>query len=70
MPWCASCDKFLSPNSVSVVGTCPTCGIRVEDSEGRPARSQKVPWHFQLFFVAAVIYLGWRLLEGIIALLN
>ena len=70
MPWCASCDKYLSPNAVSVVGTCPTCGVRVEDSDGTPARSQKIPWHFWVFASAAAIYLAWRLVEGIVRLVT
>ena len=70
MPWCASCDKYLSPNAVSVVGTCPTCGVRVEDSDGNPARSQKIPWHFWVFVSAAFVYLVWRLVQGIGSLLT
>ena len=66
MPWCASCDKYLSPNAVSVVGT----GARVEDSDGNPARSQKIPWHFWVFASAAAIYLAWRLVEGIVRLVT
>ena len=65
MPWCESCDRYLSPSSVSVMGTCPKCGGRVEDADGRLAASQKVPWHFWLFVGAAGIYLGWRLLQGV-----
>ena len=70
MPWCASCDKYLSPNAVSVVGTCPTCGVRVEASDGNPARSQQSPWHFWVFASAAAIYLAWRLVEGIVRLVT
>ena len=70
MPWCASCDKYLSPNAGSVVGTCPPCGLRVEDSDGKPARSQKLPWHFWVFASAAAIYLAWRLVEGIVRLVT
>ncbi|MBC8196243.1 MAG: hypothetical protein H8E69_10870 [Actinobacteria bacterium] len=65
MPWCEPCDRYLSPNAVSVVGTCPKCGERVTDSDGEPAGSQKVPWHFWLFVGAAGIYLLWRLLQGV-----
>ena len=32
---------------------------------GAPARSQKVPWHFWVFAGAAVVYLGWRLIQGL-----
>lgn len=30
MPWCETCDRFLSPSTVKVDGTCPSCG-RVVD---------------------------------------
>ncbi|GIT01318.1 MAG: hypothetical protein CM1200mP26_30300 [Acidimicrobiales bacterium] len=35
------------------------------DAGGAPARSQKVPWHFWVFAGAAVVYLGWRLNQGL-----
>ena len=64
MPWCEPCVRYLSPNSVSVGGTCPRCGGQVTDADGAPASSQKVPWHFWVFAGAAVVYLGWRLIPG------
>ena len=30
MPWCATCNRFLSPSTVRENGTCPTCGRTVE----------------------------------------
>ena len=30
MPWCDACDRFLSPSTVKVDGTCPSCGRVVE----------------------------------------
>ena len=30
MPWCESCDRFLSPSTVAVDGTCPVCGRPVD----------------------------------------
>ncbi len=50
---------------MSVVGTCPRCGEKVTDADGAPANSQKVPWHFWVFAGAAVVYLGWRLIQGL-----
>ena len=35
------------------------------DAAGAPASSQKVPWHFWVFAGAAVVYLGWRLIQGL-----
>lgn len=30
MPWCDTCDRFLSPPSVTPEGHCPACGRPVE----------------------------------------
>ena len=30
MPWCAACDRFLSPSTVRADGSCPTCGRLVD----------------------------------------
>jgi hypothetical protein len=45
MPWCDTCDRFLSPPTVTPDGRCPTCGRPVdpgaahaagESAEGNP----------------------------------
>jgi hypothetical protein len=36
MPWCPSCDRFLSPPTVTPEGTCPKCGRPVEAGRARP----------------------------------
>ena len=41
------------------------CGGQGTDADGAPASSQKVPWHFWVFAGAAVVYLGWRLIQGL-----
>jgi len=43
VPWCPTCDRFLSPPTVNADGTCPTCGRPVEaappsDPEARERR--------------------------------
>ena len=30
MPWCDTCERFLSPSTVHTDGTCPTCGRSVD----------------------------------------
>jgi hypothetical protein len=37
VPWCATCDRFLSPSTVKVDGTCPTCGRTVDPGHGHTA---------------------------------
>lgn len=37
MPWCDGCDRYYSPNSVQVDGSCPTCGTHL----ARPTRLEE-----------------------------
>ncbi len=77
MPWCTECDRFLSPSTVQPDGTCPTCGrtvdqgavgavaatkaAKAEDDEKLPP----IPWHLKLLALAIVVYLSFRLYQGI-----
>lgn len=69
MPWCETCDRFYNPNSLRADGTCPTCGRHVGSNavaatvEDAPPAT---PWHFKLLLLATVLYLGWRLVQGIV----
>jgi hypothetical protein len=66
VPWCVSCNKFLTPPTVTPEGTCPKCGKPVERglipgmtrSADEPAPA--IPWHLKLFGLALALYLGWR----------
>lgn len=78
MPWCHECDRFLNPNTVSEDGSCPVCG-RVVEATATPSIGGggagaavdeaeddiRAPWHFWVMVVGVVLYLGWRLIEGI-----
>jgi hypothetical protein len=72
VPWCERCDRFLNPNTVNPDGTCPSCGRPVEPAAGStdsPADENetfKAPWHFWVMIASAVVYLGWRFIEGIV----
>jgi hypothetical protein len=80
VPWCGSCDRYHAPSALTGDGTCPVCGGPVEDgaSGDGPAESAgkvteapahtRIPWHFWILTVAISIYLGWRLIQGLIAL--
>jgi hypothetical protein len=62
VPWCDTCDRFLSPSTVVADGTCPACAAHaVEDDEGLGP----IPWHLKLLLGALAIYLGWRAFQGI-----
>ena len=74
MPWCATCNRFLSPSTVRENGTCPTCGRTVEtggahatgtpdDDKGEDRPS--LPWHLWLLGAALAVYLGFRAWQGI-----
>jgi hypothetical protein len=70
MPWCAHCDRFLSPPTVQGDGTCPSCGRQVEPAPAGTdgATTEKpvaLPWHLKLLAGAAAVYLGWRAWQGI-----
>lgn len=69
MPWCEQCSRFYNPNSMAPDGTCVNCGNfiaeRAETTTAEADVDAKAPWHFWLLVVAVVVYLGWRLIQGI-----
>ena len=79
MPWCDACDRFLSPSTVKVDGTCPSCGRSVDPGHAHEAGSEAraeakpdddedlppIPWHLWLLAGALAIYLGYRAMQGI-----
>jgi hypothetical protein len=64
VPWCDDCSRFYNPNSLRPDGTCPTCGRKVAEP-GAVTTAEPLPWHFKLMLGAVVLYLGWRLVQGI-----
>ena len=80
MPWCERCSRFYTPSTLTPAGDCPR-GHHVADpemsvplaqsqAEGREDEPTKAPWHFWVLLAAVVIYLGWRLVQGIGLLLG
>jgi len=75
VPWCDQCNRFLSPASVLIDGTCPACGRPVDPGQAKlpappPAAPTEepldpVPWHFKLLLGAVALYLGYRAFQGI-----
>jgi uncharacterized paraquat-inducible protein A len=61
VPWCEECAKFWTPTSLERDGTCPSCGRPIAVAEPEP----KAPWHFKLLIVAVVVYLAYRLVQGV-----
>ena len=76
VPWCSTCDRFLSPPTVTSEGRCPTCGRPVERGQAHPADEQPasppgeedlgpVPLHLKVLGVSLVVYLGYRFFQGL-----
>ena len=81
MPWCDACDRFLSPSTVKIDGTCPSCGRVVEaghahaptpGGEAPPKATTDddedlppIPWHLWLLAAALAVYLGYRAMQGV-----
>ena len=65
MPWCEDCARFYNPNTLTTDGDCPA-GHHVESVEEADAERARIPWHFWVMLVALMLYLGWRLIQGIL----
>jgi len=65
VPHCDTCERFYNPNSLRPDGTCPTCGHRFGHPETVMTASARAPWHFKVLIAITVIYLSWRLIQGI-----
>ena len=67
MPFCATCDRFYNPNTLRPDGSCPACGRTVAEP-GAVATTEMpaTPWHFKVLVLAVVLYLGWRLVQGVV----
>jgi hypothetical protein len=68
VPWCVSCNKFLTPPTVNKDGTCPKCGQTVERGliPGMTRSADEppgIPWHLKLLALALVLYLSWRFFQ-------
>ncbi len=68
MPWCEPCGRYLTPNSVDVDGSCPSCGNDVDPAPAADRADpidQRVPWHFWVVIALAGCYLLWRVVQGV-----
>jgi hypothetical protein len=68
VPWCATCDRFLSPATVRSDGSCPTCGRVVEPGSvtvEATNRRRAIPWHLKALLGVFALYLGYRAFQGI-----
>lgn len=71
VPWCDTCDRFLSPSTVRADGACPACGRAVDPGAARSASDDPdddlgpIPWHLKVLAGALAVYLGYRAWQGI-----
>jgi hypothetical protein len=68
VPWCPTCDRFLSPPTVTPDGRCPECGRPVDPGQAHAPGEEDlgpVPFHLKFLGVALVIYLGYRFFQGV-----
>jgi len=79
MPWCRHCNRLVEDEELTApeAGTdaakddardlCPTCGAELDLDDGQEAKEApvKAPWHFKVLVVGTVVYLGYRLYQGI-----
>ena len=68
MPWCDTCSRFWNPSTLAADGSCPTCGRVVAKPE--VADEPKVPWHFKLLVALAGLYLAWRAVQLVVAIVT
>ena len=66
MPWCEPCGRFYNPNTLTSEGRCPN-EHQVADPHDD---NSKVPWHFWALLIALAVYLGWRLVQGVLWLVG
>lgn len=70
MPWCDTCDEYRAPTALTATGACAVCDSKVDVEDLRNPATTKAPWHFWVMIAALVVYLGWRLVQGIIWLIG
>jgi len=73
--FCKQCNKWREPNGLLADGSCPRCGTQLDEhappvsAEVEAQTATHIPWHFWVMVAATVLYLGWRVIEGLQALL-
>ena len=68
---CPRCGTQLDAHAEAAAASTAALAA-VESGEGEDASAEaqaaKIPWHFWLMVAATVIYLGWRVIQGLQAL--
>ena len=58
MPWCDECDERRDEDELTEDGRCAVCG-------SVPASYRSQPWYVKFLVVGTVIYLAYRLFQGV-----
>ena len=69
-PACGGTVEHRAPASVRTGGVSDAA-VSPPEEAGASAASERdrVPWHFWLLVAAAIVYLGWRAVQGVALLL-
>ena len=79
--FCESCNKWRKPSALMPDGSCPRCRSVLdehaaahlaevaESASAEAHQAVKIPWHFWVMVAATVLYLGWRVIQAIQAVL-
>ncbi len=73
MAWCDSCESWHAPSALATDGSFPKCGAEVDATAAEPMErtvGESAPWHFWVVVVALAAYLIWRLIEGVLWVVN
>ena len=66
---CPSCGRVLATMGM-IRAEARTLGLEDPTVNHKPDGTAKAPWHIKLMIVCLVIYLTWRLVQGIAWLLH
>jgi len=77
--FCEPCNKWRKPGALMPDGSCPRCRTVIDeqaaaagdehDAAQAEADAYTIPWHFWVMVAATMLYLGWRVIQGIQSLL-
>jgi DNA-directed RNA polymerase subunit RPC12/RpoP len=58
--WCGTCERTVEDEELTEDGACPDCGTQLVEADRR-----NIPWKFKFMIAATVVYLGYRIYQGI-----
>ncbi len=62
---CPECGRAVDPGALKRERKEARKYDELDQSAGNAAEIPPIPWHFWVLVVGVVLYLGWRLLQGV-----